>query len=52
MEESGVSKRVSVRFEDVSEDGRIRPEAIARPSMPAIEAARATVEKQASKRAA
>ena len=25
MEESGVSKRVSVRFEDVSEDGHIRP---------------------------
>ena len=25
MEESGVSKRVSVRFEDVSEDGHILP---------------------------
>jgi chromosome segregation protein len=25
MEESGVSKRVSVRFEDVSDDGQIRP---------------------------
>jgi chromosome segregation protein len=24
MEESGVSKRMSVRFEDVSEDGNIR----------------------------
>jgi chromosome segregation protein len=24
MEESGVSKRVAVRFEDVSEDGQIR----------------------------
>ncbi len=28
MEESGVSKRVSVRFEDVSEDGHIMPSAI------------------------
>ncbi|MEX0642919.1 MAG: chromosome segregation protein SMC [Pirellulales bacterium] len=28
MEESGVSKRVSVRFEDVSEDGHILPSAI------------------------
>jgi chromosome segregation protein len=28
MQESGVSKRVSVQFEDVSEDGHIRPEAI------------------------
>lgn len=28
MEESGVSKRVSVRFEDVSEDGRILPSAL------------------------
>lgn len=30
MQESGVSKRVSVRFEDVSEDGHISDEAIAR----------------------
>jgi chromosome segregation protein len=30
MEESGVSKRVSVRFEDVSEDGQIAPEALRR----------------------
>ncbi len=30
MEESGVSKRVSVRFEDVSEDGRIAPAALRR----------------------
>ena len=30
MQESGVSKRVSVRFEDVSEDGRISEEAINR----------------------
>jgi chromosome segregation protein len=28
MEEAGVSKRVSVRFEDVSEDGHIRPSAL------------------------
>lgn len=30
MQESGVSKRVSVRFEDVNEDGEISQEAIAR----------------------
>lgn len=30
MQESGVSKRVSVRFEDVSEDGRISEEAVRR----------------------
>ncbi|MCA9171515.1 MAG: hypothetical protein KDB23_27795, partial [Planctomycetales bacterium] len=30
MQESGVSKRVSVQFEDVSEDGHIREEAIRR----------------------
>ena len=30
MQESGVSKRVSVRFEDVSEDGEINPEAVKR----------------------
>jgi chromosome segregation protein len=30
MQESGVSKRVSVRFEDVGEDGRIRASAIAK----------------------
>ena len=30
MQESGVSKRVSVRFEDVSEDGHISPEALQR----------------------
>jgi chromosome segregation protein len=28
MQQSGVSKRVSVRFEDVAEDGRIRPAAL------------------------
>ena len=32
MEESGVSKRVSVRFEDVSEDGQILPSAMLRAS--------------------
>jgi chromosome segregation protein len=31
MEESGVSKRVSVRFEDVSEDGQIVPAELRRP---------------------
>ena len=30
MQESGVSKRVSVRFEDVSEDGHISPDAVRR----------------------
>ncbi len=28
MQESGVSKRVSVRFEDVSEDGEIDPDVV------------------------
>jgi chromosome segregation protein len=28
MQESGVSKRVSVRFEDVTDDGRIKPSAL------------------------
>lgn len=32
MQESGVSKQVSVRFEDVTDDGHIRPEALARDS--------------------
>jgi chromosome segregation protein len=32
MQESGVSKRVSVQFEDVSEDGQIRSEAVNRES--------------------
>jgi chromosome segregation protein len=30
MQESGVSKQVSVRFEDVSEDGRISADAVRR----------------------
>lgn len=30
MQESGVSKRVSVRFDDISDDGHIRPEALGR----------------------
>jgi chromosome segregation protein len=34
MEESGVSKRVSVRFEDVSEDGHILPSALFAPVEP------------------
>lgn len=32
MQESGVSKRVSVKFEDVSEDGRISADAVSRES--------------------
>ena len=32
MQESGVSKRVSVRFEDVSDDGHISEDAIKRES--------------------
>ncbi len=32
MQESGISKRVSVQFEDVSEDGHIRKEAVERDS--------------------
>jgi chromosome segregation protein len=35
MQESGVSKRVSVRFEDVGEQGEINPEALARTELPA-----------------
>lgn len=34
MEESGVSKRVSVRFEDVTEDGHILPSALRRGETP------------------
>jgi len=34
MQESGVSKRVSVRFEDVSEDGQIAREAVDRTAAP------------------
>jgi len=30
MQESGVSKQVSVRFDDVTEDGHIKPEAVSR----------------------
>jgi chromosome segregation protein len=30
MQESGVSKRVSVRFDDVTDDGHIRREALER----------------------
>ena len=37
MQESGVSKRVSVRFEDVSEDGHIRREALEDPEDAASE---------------
>jgi len=34
MQESGISKRVSVRFEDVSEDGQINPAAVEREISP------------------
>ncbi|MHB8970620.1 MAG: chromosome segregation protein SMC [Pirellulaceae bacterium] len=36
MQESGVSKQVSVRFEDVSEDGRISAEAVRRSEREAV----------------
>ncbi len=35
MQESGISKRVSVRFEEVQEGGQISPEAAARTDLPA-----------------
>jgi chromosome segregation protein len=35
MQESGVSKRVSVKFDDVSETGHIRQEAVQREPTPA-----------------
>jgi chromosome segregation protein len=38
MEESGISKHVSVRFEDVSEDGHILPSGLRNHSQPAIAA--------------
>jgi chromosome segregation protein len=47
MQESGVSKRVSVRFEDVSEDGEIRKEAIER-SVAQERAARAAIAAEAA----
>ncbi len=54
MEESGVSKRVSVRFEDVSEDGHILPSAMfhAREMEQKAAAAAASVEEAEQKRAA
>jgi chromosome segregation protein len=39
MQESGVSKRVSVRFDDVTDDGHIRSEALARSEAQRSEAA-------------
>jgi chromosome segregation protein len=39
MQESGVSRQVSVRFEDVSDDGQIRPERLAREPQGEIEEA-------------
>lgn len=47
MQESGVSKRVSVRFEDVSEDGEIRKEAVER-SVAQERAARAAIAAEAA----
>lgn len=47
MQESGVSKRVSVRFEDVTEDGEIRREAIER-SAAQEKAARAAIAAEAA----
>ena len=53
MEESGVSKRVSVRFEDVSEDGHIRPAAVRACRRVAVAALRAVAAvDSASRRAA
>jgi chromosome segregation protein len=42
MQESGVSKRVSVRFEDVSEDGRISEDAVRRSERETAEPAKGT----------
>jgi chromosome segregation protein len=42
MQESGVSKRVSVRFEDVSEDGRISEDAVRRSERETTESAKDT----------
>lgn len=42
MQESGISKRVSVKFEDVSEDGHINPEALQRDSAPPTQASDAS----------
>jgi chromosome segregation protein len=42
MQESGVSKRVSVRFEDVSEDGRISEDAVRRSERETAETAKGT----------
>lgn len=52
MEESGVSKRVSVRFEDVSEDGHILPSAMFHANEMEQKAARASNESSASERRA
>lgn len=54
MEESGVSKRVSVRFEDVSEDGHILPSAMfhAREMEVKAAAVAASIEEAEQKRAA
>ena len=46
MQESGVSKRVSVRFEDVSENGEIRPGAGEAGEPPAPESSRGASEQR------
>jgi chromosome segregation protein len=52
MEESGVSKRVAVRFEDVTEDGHILPSAMLRGGESGQETARNTSDMSQTKRAA
>ncbi len=52
MEESGVSKRVSVRFEDVSEDGQILPGALVASRQQSSDAAAAADEAAPRRRAA
>jgi chromosome segregation protein len=52
MEESGVSKRVSVRFEDVSEDGQILPSALVRNREHGSNAATPTDQTRQQRRAA
>jgi chromosome segregation protein len=52
MEESGVSKRVSVRFEDVGEDGQIRPSVTRSGSEPHDNAASVSADYEVARRAA
>ena len=48
MEESGVSKHVSVRFEDVSEDGHILPSGLRKSSPPPANASDDTTLRRAA----